>query len=129
GEIAVHGGGYQDHSWVFGREVWGRWGQVQHEGLSYVYGRVFPPADAADPARVPGFLVALGPDGPIGYTTRVSIDETDDPSTGHPRRIVVTGRGGAIDLKFDIAVESAIVNRNGPLASGPDFLQLRGPDR
>ena len=43
-----------------------QWGQVQHEGLSILYGRVFPPADAADPDRVPGFLAVLGPDGPIG---------------------------------------------------------------
>jgi hypothetical protein len=124
-EIVLQGAAYHDHNWGFWEGVSWRWGQVQHEGLSYVYGRVFPPADAADPSRVPGFLIALGPDGPIGYTTRVTIDETDDPSTGQPRRIVVTGRGGTLDLTFDIAVESAIVNKGGALAAGPDFLQLR----
>ena len=102
-----------------------RWGQVQHEGFSYVYGRVFPPPDAADPARVPGFLVALGPDGPVGHGTNVTISETDDPATGRPAQILVEGRGGGLDLKMALTVESSIVTRGGALASGPDFLQLR----
>jgi hypothetical protein len=123
--ITLQGTGYHDHNWGFWEGVSWRWGQVQHEGLSYVYGRVYPPVDAADPDRVPGFLVALGPDGPIGYSTRVTIEETDDASTRQPRRIRVEGRGGRLDLKMDIAVERAIVNRGGPLAGGPDFLQLR----
>jgi hypothetical protein len=123
--IALDGAGYHDHNWGFWKGVSWRWGQVQHEGLSYVYGRVFPPADAADPERVPGFLVALGPDGPVGYSTRVSIEETNDAATGQPSRIVVEGRGGSLDLRMDIAVEGAIVTRGGALARGPDFLQLR----
>jgi hypothetical protein len=122
--LTLAGTGYHDHNWGFWKGVSWRWGQVQHEGLSYVYGRVFPPADAADPERVPGFLVALGPDGPVGFARRVTITETDD-STGTPRRIVVEGRGGTLDLRMDIAVDSAIVTRGGPLAGGPDFLQLR----
>ena len=93
---------------------------------SFVYGRVFPPADAADATRIPGFLIALGPDGPTGYSTRVRIDETDDPATGHPRQIIVRGRGDSLDLQMTIQVEDAIVNRGGALAAGPDFLQLRG---
>jgi hypothetical protein len=119
------GTGYHDHNWGFWEGVSWRWGQVQHEGLSYVYGRVIPPVDAADPDRLPGFLVALGPDGPVGYTTRVSIEETDDPATGRPTRIVVTGRGREVDLTMDITVESAIVTPGGALAAGPDFLQMR----
>jgi hypothetical protein len=122
--VTLSGTGYHDHNWGFWRGVSWRWGQVQHERLSYLYGRIYPPGDAADPERVPGVLVALGPDGPVGYATRVRIQETDDPSTGRPARIVVEGRGGTLDLKLDIAVESAIVTR-GPVASGPDFLQLR----
>jgi hypothetical protein len=125
GTLTLQGTGYHDHNWGFWEGVSWRWGQVQHEGLSYVYGRVYPPADAADTERVPGFLVALGPDGPVGYSTRVTIEETDDPSTRQPRRILVEGRGGRLDLKMEIAVESAIVNRGGALAGGPDFLQLR----
>jgi hypothetical protein len=121
----LSGTGYHDHNWGFWRGVSWRWGQVQHERLSYLYGRIYPPGDAADPDRIPGVLVALGPDGPVGYTTRVRIQETDDPATGRPRRILVEGRGGTLDLKMDIAVESAIVTARGPVAGGPDFLQLR----
>ena len=123
--VVLEGTGYHDHNWGFWEGVSWRWGQVQHEGLSYVYGRVYPPADAADPERIPGFLIALGPEGPVGYATRVTIEETNDPSTGRPRRILVRGRGGAIDLRMDIAIENAIVTSGGALASGPDFLQLR----
>ena len=47
-------------------------------------GACFPPPDAADPDRIPGFLAALGPDGPLGYATDVTIDETNDPGTAGP---------------------------------------------
>ncbi|MQA31674.1 MAG: hypothetical protein GEU82_17870 [Luteitalea sp.] len=124
-EVMLAGTAYHDHNWGFWEGVSWRWGQVQHEGFSYVYGRVYPPPDAADPARVPGFLVAIGPDGPVGYGTNVTITETDDPETGRPTRIVVEGRGSGVDLKMDLTVESAIVTAGGALASGPDFLQLR----
>jgi hypothetical protein len=124
-DVTLAGSAYHDHNWGFWEGVSWRWGQVQHEGFSYVYGRVFPPPDAADPARVPGFLIALGPDGPVGHATNVTISETDDPATGRPTRIVVEGRGGGVDLKMAIAVESSIVTRGGALANGPDFLQLR----
>ena len=36
------------------------------------------------PSVFPGFLVALGPDGPVGYATRVAIEETDAPGTTVP---------------------------------------------
>lgn len=120
------GTGYHDHNWGFWEGVSWRWGQVQHGDLSFVYGRVFPPADAADASRIPGVLIALGPDGPIGYSTRVRIDEADDPATGRPREVIVRGRGESLDLQLAIQVEDAIVNRGGALAAGPDFLQLRG---
>ncbi|HUR36013.1 MAG TPA: hypothetical protein VM032_19555 [Vicinamibacterales bacterium] len=123
--VALDGTGYHDHNWGFWEGVSWRWGQVQHEGLSYVYGRVIPPPDAADPRRLPGFLVALGPDGPVGYTTNVAIEETDAPGERRPGRIVVTGRGRDMNLRMDITVESAIVNRRGITATGPDFLQMR----
>jgi len=123
--LDLAGAGYHDHNWGFWEGVSWRWGQVQHEGLSYVYGRVIPPPDAADPERLPGFLVALGPDGPVGYATAVSIEETDEPGTHRPSRIVVRGRGRGIDIRMDITVEDAIVNRGGALAAGPDFLQMR----
>jgi hypothetical protein len=124
--IDLAGTGYHDHNWGFWQGVTWRWGQVQHGGLSYVYGRVIPPEDAADPERLPGFLVALGPEGPVGYATRVTIDETDAAGTNRPARIIVTGRARDLDLRMEIAVESAIVNKGGALAAGPDFLQMRG---
>ena len=68
--------GYHDHNWGFWQGVSWQWGQVAHEDLSVVYGRVFPPADVADPARVPGFLTVLGPDGPLGFSTNVTIDDS-----------------------------------------------------
>lgn len=126
--LALDGGtGYHDHNWGFWEGVSWQWGQVQHGGLSFVYGRVRPPADAADPQRVPGFLAALGPYGPIGYATDVSIEETNDPSTGRPRRIVVRGRGPSLDLSMDLAVEDAVATRMSPSWAGgsTDLLQLR----
>lgn len=121
----LEGTSYHDHNWGFWEGVSWRWGQVQHEGLSYVYGRVIPPLDAADPSQLPGFLVALGPDGPVGYATRVSIEETDDPATGRPTHIVVSGRSRGLDLRMDLDVERAEVTRGGALSAGPDFLQMR----
>lgn len=123
--VPLSGTGYHDHNWGFWQGVTWRWGQVQHEGRSYVYGRVIPPLDAADPERLPGFLVALGPDGPVGYATRVSIEETDDPATRQPVRIQVRARARDFDLEMDLAVEGVIVNRGGALAAGPDFIQMR----
>lgn len=123
--LDLSGSGYHDHNWGFWQGVSWRWGQVQHGDLSFVYGRVIPPADAADPARLPGFLVALGPDGPIGYSSEARINETDDPATGRPAQIEVSGRGRGFDVTMNITVEDAIVNRGGALAAGPDFLQLR----
>jgi hypothetical protein len=119
------GTGYHDHNWGFWEGVSWQWGQVQQGDLSFVYGRVFPPADAADASRVPGVLIALGPDGPLGYSTRVRIDETDDPATGRPRQITVRGLGEALDLRLAMRIEDAIISRGGALSAGPDFLQLR----
>src|SRR5207344_2883266 len=96
--LPLSGSGYHDHNWGFWQGVSWRWGQVQHEGRSFVYGRVYPPPDAADPERVPAFLIALGPEGLIGYASRVTIDETDDPSSGLPARVVVQGQRGSLNL-------------------------------
>jgi hypothetical protein len=125
--IALDGAGYHDHNWGFWNDVSWRWGQVQHGDLSLVYGRIRPPADAADPQRIPGFLAAIGPDGPVGYATDVTIDETNDPETGRPRAIVVTGRGESLDLSMDLTIDSTVVTttRSGFLGGGLDFLQLR----
>jgi hypothetical protein len=121
------GTGYHDHNWGFWKNVSWRWGQVQQGDLSLVYGRIRPPADAADPERIPGFLAAIGPDGPIGYATNVSIAETNDSDTGHPRTIVVTGRSASLNLTMELIVDNALVTRMGDqlFGNGSDFLQLR----
>ena len=83
------GAGYHDHNWGFWKDMSWRWGQVQYGDLSLLYGRIFPPREAADPERLPGFLGVVGPDGPLSYTTNVRIEETND-SQGRPRTITVT---------------------------------------
>ena len=127
--ISLAGGtGYHDHNWGFWQGVSWRWGQVQQKDLSLVYGRLFPPVDAADPERLPGFLGVLGPDGPLGYATDVTITEAND-ARGQPRTISVRARGLNLDIHITFNVESAVITRAGelaPLASGLDFLQLRG---
>ena len=127
--IALDGGtAYHDHNWGFWDGVTWQWGQVQHAGLSFVFGRLHPPADAADAGRLPGFLAALGPQGPIGYSADVSIEETNDPQTRRPQRVVVTGRGSSLDLTLDLGVEDQVATEMGKAAfgGGSDFLQLRG---
>jgi len=122
------GTGYHDHNWGFWEGVSWQWGQVQHEGLSILYGRVFPPADAADASRIPGFMMVLGPDGPLGQATDVRIDETIDPGVDRPTRIAVRGKSESLDLHLEIDVDSDIRTpmRSGPLADNLDFLQMRG---
>jgi hypothetical protein len=124
-EVTVEGTGYHDHNWGFWEGVSWRWGHVEHEGLAFIYGRVIPPVDAADPDRLPGFVVALGPDGPLGYSADVRIEETDDPATGRPRAIAVEAGGRDLAVKMQLAVDDAVVTRGGALTAGPDFLQLR----
>lgn len=126
--IAMNGGtGYHDHNWGFWEGVSWQWGQVQHEGLSLIYGRVFPPPQAADPERLPGFAGVLGPEGPLAYATDVRITETND-AAGHPQRIEIRTRGAALDLQVRFDVESTTATRmnQGAMASGLNFLQLRG---
>jgi hypothetical protein len=123
-----HGVGYHDHNWGFWEGVSWQWGQVQHEDISIVYGRVFPPRDAADPGRIPGFLAAIGPGGPIGYATNVTIEETNASDPSRPQRITVRAQSPSIDLTLTFSVEDLVTNRMqaGPLTSAMDFLQLRG---
>ena len=125
--LSLDGTGYHDHNWGFWKGVSWQWGQAQHEGLSVVYGRVFPPADAADRERLPGFVGVLGPDGPLGFATNVRIEETNAPD-GRPTAIAVRALGSGVDvtLRFDVA--SAVTTRmaQGPLANAVNFLQLQG---
>jgi hypothetical protein len=120
------GVGYHDHNWGFWQGVSWRWGQLQHDDLSLLYGRVIPPAAAADPARIPGLLGVLGPEGPLGYATNISITETDD-ERGDPRTILIRGRSADLDIEARFDVE--VITRSGGLVmlrSDLDFLQMRG---
>ena len=126
--VSLDGGrGYHDHNWGFWQGVSWQWGQAQQGDLSVIYGRVFPPPEAADPETIPGFVGVLGPDGPLGYSTNVRIVEEND-ERGRPRRITIRARGSALDLDLRFDVSSAITTRmeQGPLANGIDFLQMRG---
>ena len=130
--IAMSGTGYHDHNWGFWKGVSWQWGQVQVDtgtprALSVLYGRVFPPADAADPERIPGFVGVLGPDGPLAYATDVSITETNG-ADGRPREIGIRAEGTAMDvtIRFEIASAEATRMATGPLTNGLDFLQMQG---
>ena len=120
------GAGYHDHNWGFWQGVSWQWGQAQQGDLSLLYGRLYPPREAADPDRLPGFLGALGPDGLLGYATNVTIEETND-ERGRPKSITVSGRSRLLDasLRFDVgSIETT--NLEGALSNGLNFLQMRG---
>jgi hypothetical protein len=121
------GAAYHDHNWGFWDGVSWQWGQVQRDGLSFVYGRVRPPADAADPSHVPGFLGVLGPDGPLAFSTDATIEETNVPGSDRPTRIVVRASGSAFDATLDLAVEQTTTTRGqrSGIGGGLDFLQMR----
>ncbi len=96
-EVSVEGAaGYHDHNWGFWEGVRWQWGQVAGHDISLVYGRVFPPATVADASRLPGFLGVLGPEGPIAFSTDVSIEEED--RGGGPEVIAVHARGPNMEL-------------------------------
>jgi hypothetical protein len=125
-----HLAGYHDHNWGFWEGVRWQWGQVAHDDLSIVYGRVFPPTTVADPNRVAGFLGVLGPDGPIGVSTDVSIVERDRDA--RPQEVEVTGRtagAGGAAIHLVLSVDRAVRTGFGLTASAggqTDFLQLTG---
>ena len=131
------GAGYHDHNWGFWRGVSWQWGQAQQGDLSLIYGRVFPPRDAADPERIRGFLGALGPDGPLGYAADVTITEENEEG-GQPKTILVTGRSRLLDVHIRFDVVSMVTTRmsqgavsngapsSGALSNGLNFLQMRG---
>jgi hypothetical protein len=127
--IDLSGGtGYHDHNWGFWEGVRWQWGQVQGGGLAFVYGRIYPPKDAADSNRLPGFLVALGEEGPVGYATDVTIQETNAASRTGPDRVVVSGRGESLMLTLDIDVDHVTTTHmpQESFGGGMNFLQLRG---
>ena len=128
--------GYHDHNWGFWKGVRWQWGQVAHDDLSIVYGRIFPPSDVADPDRVPGFLGVLGANpstgsgqGAIGFSTAVTVEEVSD-ERGQPQRVTVRARGQAIDLTLAFAVDRLVRTPMAMTAAAPgmptDFLQMGG---
>jgi hypothetical protein len=103
-----------------------RWGQLQHDDLSLLYGRVIPPPEAAYPSRIPGQLGVHGPEGPLGNATNISITESDD-ERGNPRTILI--RGSSADLEIEARFEVEVTTRSRGLVmlrSDLDFLQMRG---
>ncbi|MBZ5558573.1 MAG: hypothetical protein LAO77_14975 [Acidobacteriia bacterium] len=126
--------GYHDHNWGFWEGVRWQWGQVAHDDLSIVYGRVFPPADVADPDRMPGFLGVLSAKGPLGFSTNVTIRETSDGASA-PTGLFVHARSQSTDVTLSFTAERSVRTRMGMTAparpAGPalDFLQLGGEYR
>jgi hypothetical protein len=119
--------GYHDHNWGFWEGVSWQWGQVAHGDLSVVYGRIFPPADVADPARVPGYLALLGPDGPLAFAAGVTID---DAQLG---RVNIKGKSRDVDLQMafvaDETVRTAMDLIGAPSVTPLDFIQMGGAFR
>jgi hypothetical protein len=116
--------GYHDHNWGFWKGVRWQWGQVAHDDVSIVFGRLFPPADVADLTRIPGFLAVLGRDGPLGFSTDATID---DSRAGH---VEVTAGGRTLDLRLSFTVESsvrsAMTMTQLPDSQPMNFVQLGG---
>jgi hypothetical protein len=127
-DVAVDGAaGYHDHNWGFWEGVRWQWGQVAGGDLSIVYGRVFPPATVADASRIPGFLGVLGPDGPIAFSTDVSI--TEDDAGGRPKGITVQARGRQMELTLQLDVAESVgtqMSLTRGVAGAMNFLQLGG---
>jgi hypothetical protein len=119
--------GYHDHNWGFWEGVSWQWGQVAHGDLSVVYGRIFPPPDVADPARVPGYLAVLGPDGPLAFAAGVTID---DSQAG---RVNVSAKSRNVDLQMafaaDETVRTAMDLISGPGVKPLTFVQMGGAFR
>lgn len=119
--------GYHDHNWGFWEGVSWQWGQVAHGDMSIVFGRLFPPADVADPTRTPGFLIVLGRDGQLGFSTDVTIDDSKNG------RVEVNAHGRELDLSLSLAVQetvrTAMVMTSGPGTEPMNFLQLGGTYR
>ncbi|HTI39791.1 MAG TPA: hypothetical protein VL484_19680 [Vicinamibacterales bacterium] len=127
-DVALGGGtAYHDHNWGFWEGVSWQWGQVQHDGVSFVYGRVRPPADAADPAHVPGFLAVLGPSGPLAFSTDASIEETNTVGSDRPSGIIVRASGESLQATLILDIDQTTVTpmRRGGVGDGLQFLQMR----
>jgi hypothetical protein len=130
--IFADAAGYHDHNWGFWKGVRWQWGQVASGDLSFVYGRIVPPPDVADPDRVPGFLGVLGAKGALGFSTNVSLEEASDEH-GTPQQVTVRASGQAIDLELVFAIDRTVRSPMSMTAAAPgspmSFLQLGGEYR
>ena len=105
-----------------------QWGQVAHDDLSIVYGRVFPPADVADAdSRSRDSSACSAPTVRSGFSTNVTID---DASTD---RIQVHAIGRELDLELELAADETVHTPMSltALAGGQrlNFFQLGGTFR
>ncbi len=103
------GTGYHDHNWGFWEGVSWQWGRCSTRAVL----RLRPRVSAArrrrsrPHARLPRGARTGRPDS--ATPADVTIAETNDPPPGRPRRIVVRGRGPALDLVMRLTVEDAVV--------------------
>jgi len=123
--------GYHDHNWGFWRDVRWQWGQVSGADLSFIYGRVFPPADVAAADRIPGFLGILDERGLVGVATNVSIAEhrAAGDAAAAPPSIDVSARGSGLDLRLTFATDRSVRTALSMTGGATDFLQLGGTYR
>jgi hypothetical protein len=125
--LSMSGRGYHDHNWGFWEGVTWQWGQVTHDDIALLYGKIRPPAEIADEDRLPGFLVIIGPEGPLGFTTEMSIEEYDQADGSTPRRIEIEGRGNSFDVRAELWIRDQVGTRMGGVFGGAErgkFLQL-----
>jgi hypothetical protein len=122
------GTGYHDHNWGYWEGVTWRWGQVSGRYGSFLYGRVIPPEQAADPDKVPSVLVFRGVDGSRRFLQDVEIRESGGGAGEAPQTIVVRGSGPGTRVRMEFQV--AGVERTGFSFGGDepgmDLLQMRG---
>jgi hypothetical protein len=101
-------------------------------GPSLCHGRV-PPADVADPDRIPGFVGVLDHAGLVGAATNVQIAEqkTDRslPLAGAPSTITVTARSSALDLTLTFSTDRAVRTSLAMTGGATDFVQMGGTYR
>ena len=132
GDLSVDGAaGYHDHNWGFWKDVRWQWGQVGGPDLSFIYGRVFPPADVAAVDRLPGFMGILDKSGLAGVATNVVIDEhrpAGDPKAA-PTSIDVTARAGNVDVRMSFATDRVVRTAMAMTGGANDFLQMGGTYR
>ncbi len=120
--------GYHDHNWGFWKDVRWQWGQVSGPDLSFIYGRVFPPADVAAPDRIPGFLGVLDKDGLAAAATNVTIAEHRPGGDGKaaPSSIEIAARGPGVDVRLTFATDRSVRTALAMTGGENDFLQLGG---